>query len=283
MGLHTEISHRSLSLLARLLPPGVAFLIGETFAGAFYLLSPARRGVIRRNLTVALGSERTDLWRMGFRLMLSFGRGVAETLMLPRLSPEDLAHMIEVSGKERIDSVLESGRGLILVTAHIGSWEMGGAALAAMGYSMTTVAGIQFTPTLSPYIRRTKQHLGIDVVSYRSGARRIVQALSKGGIAALHMDGDQFVGGVETEFFGRRTRLPAGPAALAVRTGAAILPAFAIRTGKSRIRVFIEEEVFTGDKDEAAITRRIVAVVEDYIRRYPDQWCVFRPIWGTDR
>jgi KDO2-lipid IV(A) lauroyltransferase len=282
MGLYADISHRSLSLLARLLPPGVAFLLGETFAGAFYLLSPARRRVIRQNLTVALGSERTDLWRLGFKLMLNFGRGVAETLMLPHMSPEDLAHMIAVSGKDRIDHVRDSRRGLILVTAHIGSWEVGGAALAAMGYSMITVAGIQFTPTLSPYTKRIKQDLGIDVVSYRSGARRIVRALSKGGIAALHVDGDQFVGGVEVEFFGRRTRLPSGPAALAVRTGAAILPAFAVRTGKSGIRVFIEDEIFTGDNDEAAITRRIVAVVEDYIRRYPDQWCVFRPIWGAD-
>lgn len=282
MGFLTEIGYRSVSTLARFLPSSLSYLIGETLAATFYLLSPGRRNAIAGNLEVILGGKQTGFSRIGFRVMLNFGRNVVDTLMLPHLDPSDLRDMVDIEGKERIDRVLASGRGLVLVTAHLGSWELGGAALAAMGYSITTVAGVQFSPALSPYIRRIKQNLGVNVVSSGTGLRRIMKALEEHGVVALHMDGDQFVGGIETSLFGRRVRLPAGPAALAVRTASPVLPAFSIRTGRRRINVVIGEEIDTGDRDEAAITRRITGVVEEYIRRYPDQWCIFRSLWEKE-
>ena len=172
---------------------------------------------------------------------------------------------------------------MILATAHLGSWELGGAALAAMGYSITTVAGVQFTPALSPHMKKIKEDLGIDVVSSRTGLRRLLKALANREVVALHIDGDQYAGGTEVEFFGRRIRLPSGPAILAMRTGASILPAFAVRTGRRKLCIFIEDEIPIGDADESGITARIVRGVEDYIRRYPDQWCIFRPLWEADR
>jgi lauroyl/myristoyl acyltransferase len=283
MGFRAEIGYRSISLLARCLPARISYLLGETFAAGLYLLSGSRRRAIARNLRIALGAEAGDVRRTGWRLMINFGRNIVEIFMLPHLGREELAGMIEVKGKKRIDEVLASGKGLILATAHLGSWETGGAALAAMGYPMTTVAGVQFTPGLSPYIKKIKQDVGIDVVSSHTGLRRIMETLRNRGVVALHVDGDQYVGGTEVEFFGRKTRMASGAAVLALRTGAAILPAFAIRTGRRRIRIIIDEEIYTGDRDEGAIMRRIIQVVEAYIRRYPDQWCIFRPLWETGR
>ena len=276
---HTDIGCRSLSLLARFLPVDLSYLLGETLAGAYYLLCAERRRAISANLSIVLGPERKGLFRVGFRLMRNFGRNVVETFMLPHLRPERLADMVDISGRERIDRALASNRGVILVTAHLGSWELGGAALAAMGYSITTVAGVQFSPALSPFVKKIKEDLGIDVVSSRTGVRRIVKALEDHKLVALHLDGDQYVGGVEVDFFGRRTRLPSGPAVLAARTGAVVLPAFAIRTGKRRFRLYIEDEIPVGDCGKAEVTRRIVKVLEDYIRRYPDQWCIFKRFW----
>jgi KDO2-lipid IV(A) lauroyltransferase len=147
-----------------------------------------------------------------------------------------------------------------------------------MGYSITTVAGIQFSPALSPYIKKIKQDLGIDVVSSTTGLRRIMKALARGEVVALHIDGDQFAGGIEVPVFGRKAVLPGGAAALAMRTGAAMIPAFAVRIAGRRIGIIVEDEIpVTGD--EKAITMTIVKVVETYIKRYPDQWCMFRPFW----
>jgi KDO2-lipid IV(A) lauroyltransferase len=283
MGTREEIGYRYLSTAARLVPSRLSYLIGETLAAGFFLLSGRRRRVISDNLSTVLGSDRTHPGRMGLRVMMNFGKNVVDTLRLPHLGPERLLATVDITGRERLDTALARGKGVILVTAHLGSWELGGAALAAMGYSVTTVAGIQFSSALSPFIRKIKQDLGIDVVSSKSGLSRIMRALGRGEIVALHIDGDQFEGGIEVDFFGRRARLPGGPSILAARTGSALLPAFALRTGGQSITITIEDEVQVDHEDAEKTTLRAVRVVERYIRRYPDQWCMFRPLWEISR
>jgi len=273
-----RIGYGFLSMLARLLPSRLSYLIGETLATAFFLLSGARRSVIAANLGTALDREQAHFSRMGYRVMLNFGRNVVDTFRLAHLGRKHLLAAVTITGREKLDKAVASGKGVILVTAHLGSWEMGGAALAAMGYSVTTVAGVQFSPALSPHIKKIKQDLGIDVLSSTTGLKRILKALARGEIVALHIDGDQFVGGVEVPFFGRKSVFPGGPAVLSARTGAAILPAFAIRTGGRRIGIVVEDEIPV-EGDEESVTRMILEVVETYIRRYPDQWCMFRPFW----
>ena len=280
---HADIGYRLISMLARLVPSRLSYLTGETLAGAFFLLSRARRRVIADNLSTALGTRQAALGKTGYRLMRNFGSNVVDTFRLPHLGRDRLLAMVDITGREKLDAALAPGRGAILVTAHLGSWELGGAALAAMGYAITTVAGVQFSPALSPFIKKIKQDLGIDVVSSSTGLRRIMKALARGELVALHIDGDQFVGGIETDFFGRKTRLPSGPSVLALRTGSAVLPAFAVRTGGGRIGIIIEDEIPVEGSDEERITRMIVGVVEAYIRRYPDQWCMFRPFWEARR
>ena len=278
MTLTPRIGYDFLSMLARLLPSCLSYLIGETLAAAFFLLSRARRSVIAANLGTALDRELAPFSGMGCRVMLNFGRNVVDTFRLAHLDRKRLLAAVTITGREKLDRVLARGKGVIMVTAHLGSWEVGGAALAAMGYSVTTVAGVQFSPALSPHIKKIKQDLGIDVVSSTTGLKRILKALARGEIVALHIDGDRFVGGVEVPFFGRKAVFPGGPAVLSVRTGAAILPAFAIRTGGRRIGIMIGDEIPL-EGDEENVTRMILEVVETYIRRYPDQWCIFRPFW----
>ncbi len=269
-----------LSGLAGVLPYPVSYLLGETLGMGYFLLSGKRRRVLRQNLSVVLGTPVVrNLDATGRKVMLNFGRGVVETFMLPYLRPADLSRMVSIEGKDRLDSALQSGRGVVLATAHLGSWELAGAALAAMGYHITTVAGVQFSPSLSPLIRQMKERLGITVVSMDTGALRIARTLRHGGVVALHIDGDQFAEGVSVKYFGGDVTLPRGPAALALKTGAVLLPAFAIRTSRRHITIMIEDDVSTAAGGERDTTQRIVTVVERYVRRYPDQWCMFRPFW----
>jgi KDO2-lipid IV(A) lauroyltransferase len=260
--------------------------LGETFAAGYFLLSRERKRVLRQNLSVVLGAGAPDpdwsearLDSVGRRVMLNFGRGVVETFMLPHLGPGDLARMVDIQGKDKLDSALSSGRGVVFATAHLGSWELAGAALAAMGYRITTVAGVQFSPSLSPMIRLMKQRLGITVVSMDTGALTIARTLHRGGVVALHIDGDQFTDGIWVRYFGRDVSLPRGPAALALKTGAALLPAFAVRTSRRHITIMIEDDVAAAAADERDATQRMAGIVERYVRRYPDQWCMFRPFW----
>jgi lauroyl/myristoyl acyltransferase len=278
------ICYVALSTLARILPPTIAYLLGETLATAYFLLSSKRRNDLAANLRVVLGDPALSALTMtGLRVMLNFGRSVTDVFMIPRLDEAHTRANVSIAGRRHLDSAASSGRGVILVTAHVGSWEMGGVALADLGYRITTVAGVQFTKGLSPYIKAAKRSRGIGVVSADGGTFAMLRALRKGEIVALHIDGDQYLGGVTVDFFGRKTVLPRGPAGLAKKTGAAIVPAFAIRTARGKIRVCIEEEISADGRDEVSLTGTIAAVVEDYIRRYVDQWCMFRPIWEAEQ
>jgi KDO2-lipid IV(A) lauroyltransferase len=279
-----RISYILLSGLARILPHRLAYLIGETLGVLGFLLLTKRRRNLYGNLRVALGnpSERT-LRATGFGVMLNFGRGIVETLLVPHLDDAYLARHVQVTDKADLRSLAGKRRGIVLATAHLGSWELGGFTLARMGYKITTVAGIQFMPALSPSVKAIKAQYGITVTSAQGGMLRLFRALRRGEIVALHIDGDQYMGGLEATFFGRRTVMPRGPAALAMRTGAALVPAFAVRSSRSQIHIYIEDPIPTQGEDEVGVTRRLLAVVEDFIRRNPGQWSMFRTIWERDR
>ncbi len=271
-----------LSALARVLPPAVSYLLGETPAALCFLLCTTRRRNSAANLRVVLGAAPTaNISRLVLRTMINFGRTVVETFMIPHISTGRIPFQADIIGGDRLESIAGRGRGIVLVTAHLGSWELGGVLLARLGHKITTVAGVQFTRSLSPFIKSMKEGCGLSTVGAEGGTLRLFRALRRGQVVALHIDGDQYLGGVETELFGTRTVLPRGPAALALRTGAAVVPAFAIRIGRGKIKVLIGDEIETGGEDESSLTRKIATAVEDYIRRNPDQWCMFRRIWGT--
>jgi KDO2-lipid IV(A) lauroyltransferase len=268
-----------MSVLARVLPRRVSYLVGETLGGMCFLLCPGRRRIFYANLRVAAGqsSGRVSA-RMGFAVMVNFARSVVDTFLVSHMDDGYLARHVKVTDKADLGSLAARGKGIVLVTAHLGSWEMGGFALARMGHRITTVAGVQFSPSLSPMVKAMKARYGIAVTS-ASGALTMFRALRRGEVVALHIDGDQYIGGLETTFFGRRAVMPRGPAALALKTGAALVPAFALRTSRDSIHICVADPVPTAGEDEAGLTLKLLAVVEDVIRRHPDQWCMFRPIW----
>jgi KDO2-lipid IV(A) lauroyltransferase len=267
--------------LGRLIPRRLSYLLGETSAVWFYRLSKTRRCNLRGNLTAVMGTAAPEeVEAAALRVMKGFGRNIVDTLLLPHMKPAELDAAVDVVGSGLIDTAIASGRGAILVTAHLGSWELAGAALAARGYRMTTVAGTQFTPAVSPAVKAMKQQIGISVVSAETGTYRMVKALRKAEAVVLHLDGDQYGGSAGAVFFGKEVGFPRGPAALALKTGAALLPAFAVRISRERMTIFIEEEIATQGEDEASLTVKLASVLEDFIRRYPDQWCMFRRFWG---
>jgi lauroyl/myristoyl acyltransferase len=279
-----SIRYRLISGLAGLLPRRITYSIGETLGALSFLLLAGRRRSLCLNLGVVLGDPGSPaLRRTGLRAMVNLARSIVEALLVSRMDDEYAARHVRIIDKADLKSILAGGRGVVLVTAHLGGWELGGFALARMGYKITTVAGVQLSPALSPAVRAMKARFGIRVVSSGGGSLAIMRALRRGEVVALHIDGDQYLGGLETTFFGRRTMMPRGPAALALRTGAALVPAFAVRTSRRNVDVYVEEPIPTDGENEAGLTARVLAVVETYVRRYPEQWCIVRPLWEAAR
>lgn len=274
--------YRSLSLLARLLPIEISYLIGETFALATFPLLRSRKRNLEQNLGVILGYDsspgyRKEVRKLAIATTLNFGRAVVDAFVIPYLNHKHIG--VTFSGMDYLESAVRAGKGVILVTAHLGTWELGGAILAERGYKFTTVAGTQFTNRLSPHIKAIKRSKGINVVDHTS-VLRIYRELKKGGIVILHIDGDRYLGGIRVNFFGRQTMMPRGPAALALRTGSRVLCGFAIRHSRRQIEIRITREISTQSKDEAELTQNIIDIVQSHIEKYKDQWCMFRPVWG---
>jgi lauroyl/myristoyl acyltransferase len=113
--------------LARLLPRSLSYLIGETLGAACFLLCKSRRRNLISNLEVVLGDARDrSIRRLGLRVMINFGRPAVEAFLIPHMSNQEIKRTVEIIDKERIDRILVSRSGLIVVTAHLGSWELGG-------------------------------------------------------------------------------------------------------------------------------------------------------------
>lgn len=194
-----------------------------------------------------------------------------------------------IEGYEHVTDALARGHGAILALPHLGGWEWAAAWMAAQGHHMLAVVEPLQPPELLEWFAAQREAIGLEVVPIGPDVSRIVlKALRDNRIVCLLSDRDLTGDGVEVEFFGERTTLPAGPATLALRTGAALLPV-AVYFGPGRGHVgivhaplLVEREGRLRD-DIARITQCLAVEFEELIRAAPEQWHLLQPNWPSDR
>ena len=247
----------------------------------FLVLWKYRRRM-EENLSMAMGGEfRTRERRdaVVWRAWRNFAQGVYETTCAVYDSKEDICSAVAVEGEEHLRRALELGRGVIALSAHLGNFTMIGTRLAAAGYPFSAVVKQPKDERFARLIDHYRAMVGIQTISAkprREAARQILKALRRNEVILLIAD-EFKSGGVEVEFLGRTAPAPRGPATLALRTGAAVLPTFVTRDHEDRLTLRIGEEVRlvkTGDlqKDVAANASLFAGHLEAMVRRYPDQW-----------
>ena len=247
----------------------------------FLVLWKYRRRM-EENLSMAMGGEfRTRERRdaVVWRAWRNFAQGVYETTCAVYDSKEDICSAVAVEGEEHLRRALERGRGVIALSAHLGNFTMIGTRLAAAGYPFSVVVKQPKDERFARLIDHYRAMVGIQTISAkprREAARQILKALRRNEVILLIAD-EFKSGGVEVEFLGRTAPAPRGPATLALRTGAAVLPTFVTRDHEDRLTLRIGEEVRlvkTGDlqKDVAANASLFAGHLEAMVRRYPDQW-----------
>jgi KDO2-lipid IV(A) lauroyltransferase len=168
-----------------------------------------------------------------------------------------------------------------MAVPHMGSWDMAGSYAGALGYPISAVAE-RFPGSLNDAVVRTRQRFGLNVITLgRSAVRGITQALQANGIVALLCDLEQGPG-VGVRFFGRRATVPGGPASIAIKTGAALLPACQFATGPGRHVVHMEPALaIDSGETKDGLMQRVVTRFEGFIREHPDQWYAFRPMFES--
>jgi len=276
--------------LVRRLPAPAATLLGWAGGLLFYRLDARRRGALRANLRQVLGPEvpprRLErVVRQGF---VSYGRYWVEAFRLEDLSQAEVCRRMSLEGRDHLEKALAAGHGIVFATPHLGNWDVGGAWLTANGYP-TTVVVERLRPT-EVYERFVtyRENLGMRLLPLDHGSetfRQVIRVLRAGQLAALVCDRDLSGGGVPVTVFGRRAAMPGGPASLALRTGAALLPCAIYqsrRAGWWEAVVLPPLQVEpSGDNraDVAALTQALAAAFERLIARAPEQWHVLSDYW----
>lgn len=249
-----------------------------------------RREVVERQVRAALPElDRDEVRRIAKASYAHLGRTTTETALLPLYDRERIISLFEeVEGWSIVEERLARGKGLILVTGHLGNWELGGAYLAARGVPMQAVARYMANPLFDAYLTRTRERIGMTVVHDDEAVRRVPRALRSGHAVAFLIDqGAVGLASTWVPFFGRLAKTPRGPAVFALRLGAPIVFGAATRQPSGRFRLSFEPIDSTATGNIEADVERIVAdytvVLERWVRRVPEQYFWHHRRWKHQR
>jgi lauroyl/myristoyl acyltransferase len=283
--------YKTCASLYRTLPRAVSESLTGTVYAAVAELSADRRLLVTRHLRRAAGPDLKgrDLDRAIRDTFKSYGRYWVESFRLPRLTAERLDHGMSWEGLEHVLAPQARGQGIIAVMPHLGGWEwVAFWAARLLGFEVTAVVEPVEPPELFDFFTDFRESLGIHVVPLGPEAgREVLKALNAGHLLALLSDRDIEGTGVEVDFFGERTTLPAGPATLALRTGCPLVPAAAYfrgdhHHGVARPPIPVERRERRLRDDVARITQSIAHELEHLIAAAPDQWHLQQPNWPSD-
>ena len=218
---------------------------------------------------------------------MHFGQMFFEIPHIMRLDLQNINRYIVVQGEENLRQADSKGKGVLLLTAHLGNWELMSAGGSLIFGDVAVVARRSDFVPLERIITELRTRFGTEIILARVAMRHILSALKdKRRIGILLDQNVDWYQGAFVPFFGRRACTNKGLALLALKTGAPVLPLFSARDRDGRIRVIFDQEVEllrTGDKtrDVEDNTALFTQVIEAYIRKYPDQWFWFHNRWKT--
>jgi len=275
-------SYRAGARLLRSTPSELRHAAAAPGGLAWFWLSGAQRSAALDNYAAALGRDRNDpdVARVARRAFQNYGRVLMDFLLLGSLTPSELIARMTNDGRENLDAALVGGRGAIMAVPHMGSWDMAGSYAGALGYRIAAVAE-RFPGSLNEAVVQTRQRFGLNVIMLgRSAVREITDALKANSIVALLCDLEQGPG-VPVRFFGRQAVVPGGPAAIALKTGAALVPACQYAISPGLYHVHLDPALaLSGEDTKEGLMQRVVDRFEDFIKERPDQWYAFRPMFS---
>ncbi len=271
-------------------PLRFAYWVALRVADLHYLFDGKARRAVKKNLRRVLGPGRNESMigyeaRWTFR---QFGKYLAEFFRFARFGARFVEKHVLTSGAENLEEALNGGHGAILVSAHLGNWELGVSVFVDLGYDVTSVVLEHENNRINTLLNEQRIHRGVEVLPVGGYLRGCYRALKEGNLVALLGDRDVTGAGIKMKFFGKEVALPQGPARLSVRTGAPILPVFMMRRPNDSWHTYIERPIYPDasvDREEEIqrIMKEYVPILERFIRWHPSQWATFYDFWEAER
>lgn len=273
----------------RPLPLRAAYFIAARVADVCYPLFPRHRRNLNENLARVLATrDRRAVDRVARLAFRNFGRFVVDFVHFPTMTRNEVRRRLRFDDWDNLDALYRQGKGVVIVTLHFGLWDLGAASLAAHDYPVNAVGDVFPYPKLTELVFRSRERLGMKVVPVTNVGPGLARALRRGEMVALLIDVDAPGQSVTVEFFGAPTEVSAGPARLALRLGAAVMPAVVLRGRDDPTHVIpvIDAGVSiqpTGDEeaDVRTLTQEIMRSLERQVRQHPEQWYIFRRMWAS--
>jgi len=272
-----------------LLPRPIARALGMTLGQLVYLLHSKLRRVGLRNLTLAFpdlpDSQRKKILRGVFT---SLGRQLAEVCLFPRYTRDNVSDVVIYDGFENFDRAFARGKGVLFLTAHLGGWELSAFAHSLYGHPLSFLMRPLDNPYLDRMMRDYRTLHGNQTINKDDPTRGLLRALKAGRVVGFLMDTNMTPPqGIFVDYFGIPACTASGLARMALRTDAAVVPGFTLwdpRLRKYKLRFDPALTLIrTGDQeaDIVANTQLFTKVIEDFVRRDPDQWLWVHRRWKT--
>jgi len=277
----TYLLLKGFSFVVNLLPEDLSLRMGWWLGSVMYYLDLEHRKVALQNLHLAFGREKSEreirlLTKKNFQ---NLGMTAMEFFRIPRMDVKTFEERVKIEGLEEAQTILEKGKGILLLLSHFGNWELMGIMSKVIGNPIMVIAKpIKKNQWVDQFITKIRNTAGLEVISSIKASRKVIKALSQNRVVGILIDQRaKRSEGVWADFFGKKAPTTPSLAVLAIKTGAPVLPVFMIRNGFQKHRLLIKEPlelIRTGDikRDVEANTQLFNRTLESMVRQYPDQW-----------
>jgi Kdo2-lipid IVA lauroyltransferase/acyltransferase len=275
--------------LAMLLPLDVSYGLAKIIADIYYMTSKKDRSAVINNINAVLGTKGPESRsrRIAREVFRNFAKYLADFFRFQKIDKEYVKKYVKIEGLENLKEASSRGKGVIILSAHLGNWELGGSIFSLSGYPINGVVLTHKHKKINDFFRR--QRLAGRVIPIEIGAslKECYRLLKSNKILGLLGDRDFTKSGLRLDFFGLKALIPKGPAVFSYRIGSAIVPAFMIRNPDDTFTMFVEKPIYPDrslaeDKAIIELTKKCIQVIESYIRKYPSQWYAFKNIWDNN-
>ncbi len=268
------------------LPRRVGYWLAYIAANIIYVLLPSLRAEIADNMRHVMGSEADDakLKQAVRGVLWNMAKNYFDLIKIPHMKVDDLKSCITTHGWHNLEDALNKGKGVILVTAHLGGFDMAAQIFAVRSVKTTVIVEPLEPPPVFSHVTALRETNGVTFMPAQSGVIGVVmQSLRRGEVLLLTCDRDIAKDGLRSNFFGEQTTLPTDAVLIAMRTGAAVVPVFNLRQEDGGYDVYFEPAVDIVPSGNEAVARnieQIASVIEKYIKTCPEQWVVLSRIWA---
>jgi lauroyl/myristoyl acyltransferase len=280
-------AYRAGSWIVCRIPDRIAWSLVGTAMVAGAMLWPKKRRWSEENYAHVLGVEpgHPRARRMARRQYMHYGRYVVEIMKLPSLPRERVRRMVSSQSADSLEGVWKASNGVIIVATHLANNEAGITGCDGRGWPLSAVADDTAYSGIFSILEELRGMWGVKIVPWRN-LREVFKVLRRKEFLILLIDWGYREDGIPVKWFGSWTRLPAGPAVLAGKTGASIVPVFMRREGDWQFVAEHGEPILvpsTEPREVLHATQKMADALEAWIRTAPDQWYVFKPHWPTTK